>query len=102
VRLTRILAVMRFIGVNSARWLALVASLSVAAAPCRADEGVAISQLPRPVLRALGQRFPSGRILEAEWDGDGQGHYEIKVQDGPTRHIVYVRAKGTIYKDEID
>jgi hypothetical protein len=102
VRLTRILAIMRFIGVKSARWLALVVSLSVAAAPCRADEDVAVSQLPRPVLRALGQRFPSGQILEAEWDGDGPGHYEIKVQDGQTRHIVYVHADGAIYKDEID
>ena len=93
---------MRFIGFKPARWLALAASLSVAAAPCRADEDVAVSQLPRPVLRALGQRFSSDRILEAEWDGDGQGHYEIKVQYGHTRHKVYVHAEGTIYKDEID
>jgi hypothetical protein len=33
--------------------LALLATLIVAIAPCRADEDVAASQLPRPVLKAV-------------------------------------------------
>jgi hypothetical protein len=80
--------------------LALLATLIVAIAPCRADEDVAVSQLPRRVLKAVEARYPSGHILKAEWDSEG--YYEIKVQDSHTRHLLHVRPKGKILKDELD
>jgi hypothetical protein len=61
---------------------------------------LAVSQLPRPVLKAVEARYPSGHILEAELDSEG--FYEIKVQDGQTRHPLHVRPKGKIFKDELD
>jgi hypothetical protein len=80
--------------------LALLATLIVAIAPCRADEDVAVSQLPRRVLKSIEARYPSGHILKAEWDSEG--YYEIKVQDSRTRHLLHVRPKGKILKDELD
>jgi hypothetical protein len=85
---------------NTRRSLALLATFIVSVVPCRADKDVAVSQLPRAVLKAVESRYPSGHILEAEWDSEG--YYEIKVQDGQTRHLLHVRAKGKIFKDELD
>ena len=85
---------------NTPRSLALFATLILTIAPCRADKDVAISQLPRPVLKAVEARYPSGHILEAELDSEG--YYEIKVQNGQTRHLLHVRPKGKIFKDELD
>jgi hypothetical protein len=82
------------------RSLALLATLIVTIAPCRADQDVPVSQLPRPVLRAVEARYPSAHILKAEFDSEG--YYEIKVQDGHTRHLLHVRPKGKIFKDELD
>jgi hypothetical protein len=56
--------------------------------------------VPRPVLKAVEARYPSGHILKAEWDNEG--YYEIKVQDGQNRHLLHVRRKGKILKDEPD
>jgi hypothetical protein len=80
--------------------LALLATLILTIAPCRADKEVAVSQLPRPVLQAVEARYPSGHIVEAEWDSEG--YYDLKVQDGHTRHLLHVRPKGKIFKDELD
>jgi hypothetical protein len=85
---------------NTLRSLALLATLILTIAPCRADKEVAVSQLPRPVLQAVEARYPSGHILEAEWDSEG--YYDLKVQDGHTRHLLHVRPKGKIFKDELD
>ena len=85
---------------NIPRRLALLATFIVAIAPCRADTDVAVSQLPRSVLRAVEARHPSSHILKAEWDHEG--YYEIKVQDGHGRHLLHVRPKGKILKDEPD
>ena len=85
---------------NTPRSLALLATLILTIAPCRADKDVAVSQLPRPVLKAVEARYPSGHILEAELDSEG--FFEIKVQDGQTRHLLHVRPKGKIFKDELD
>ena len=85
---------------NTPRSLALLATLILTITPCRADEDVAVSQLPRTVLKAVETRYPSGHILKAEWDSEG--YYEIKVQDGQTRHELHVRPKGKIFKDEVD
>ena len=85
---------------NIPRSLALLATFIVTIAPCRADEEVAVSQLPRPVLKAVEARYPSGHILKAEWDSEG--YYEIKVEDGLTHHLLHVRPKGKILKDEPD
>ena len=85
---------------NTPRSLALLATFIITIAPCRADKDVAVSQLPRPVLKAVEARYPSGHILKAEWDSEG--YYEIKVQDGQTRHLLHVRPKGKIFKDEPD
>jgi hypothetical protein len=85
---------------NTPRGLALLATLIITIAPCRADEDVAVSHLPRRVLKAVEARYPSGHILKAEWDSEG--YYEIKVQDGQTRHLLHVRPKGKIFKDEPD
>ena len=90
----------RLLLMNTPRSLALLAAFVVSIAPCRADKEVAVSQLPRPVLKAVEARYPSSHILEAEWDSEG--YYEIKVQDGETRHLLHVRAKGKIFKDELD
>jgi hypothetical protein len=38
--------------------------------------------------------------VEAEWDSEG--YYDLKVQDGHTRHLLHVRPKGKIFKDELD
>jgi hypothetical protein len=80
--------------------LGLLATLIATLAPCRAEKDVAVSQLPRPVLKAVEARYPSGHILKAEWESEG--YYEIKVQDGRTRHLLHVRPKGKIFKDEPD
>ena len=85
---------------NTPRSLALLATLILTIAPCRADKDVAVSQLPRPVLKAVAARYPSGHIVEAEWDSEG--YHELKVQDGQTRHLLHVRPKGKIFKDELD
>ena len=85
---------------NIPRSLALLATFIVAIAPCRADTDVAVSQLPRSVLKAVEARHPSSHILKAEWDHEG--YYEIKVQDGQGRHLLHVRPKGKILKDEPD
>jgi hypothetical protein len=85
---------------NTLRSLALLATLILTIAPCRADKEVAVSQLPRPVLQAVEARYPSGHIVEAEWDSEG--YYDLKVQDGHTRHLLHVRPKGKIFKDELD
>ena len=85
---------------NTPRSLAVLATLILTIAPCRADKDVAVSQLPRPVLKAVEARYPSGHIVEAEWDSEG--YYELKVQDGQTRHLLHVRPKGKIFKDELD
>jgi hypothetical protein len=85
---------------NTLRSLALLATFILSIAPCRADKEVAVSQLPRAVLKAVETRYPSGHILEAEWDSEG--YYEIKVQDGQTQRLLHVRAKGKIFKDELD
>ena len=82
------------------RSLALLATFLVTLAPCRADQDVAVSQLPRPVLKAVEARYPSGHILKAEWDSEG--YYDIKVQDGHTKHLLHVRPRGKIFKDELD
>jgi hypothetical protein len=82
------------------RRLALLATFFVSLAPCRADQDVAVSQLPRPVLKAVEARYPSGHILKAEWDSEG--YYEIKVQDGHTKHLLHVRPRGKVFKDELD
>jgi hypothetical protein len=80
--------------------LAVLAIFIATLAPCRADKDVAVSQLPRPVVKAVAARYPSGHILKAEWDSEG--YYEIKVQDGQSRHLLHVRPKGKILKDEPD
>ena len=85
---------------NAPRSLALLATLILTIAPCWADEDVAVSQLPRRVLNAVEARYPSGHILKAEWDSEG--YYEIKVQDGQTRHKLHVGRKGKIFEDERD
>ena len=85
---------------NTPRSLALLATFILTIAPCRADEDVAVSQLPRRVLKAVETRYPSGHILKAEFDSEG--YYEIKVQDGHTLHLLHVRPKGKIFKDELD
>jgi hypothetical protein len=86
---------------NTPRTLALLAtSFIITVAPCRADHDVAVSQLPHRVLSAVENRYPSGHILKAEWDDEG--FYEIKVQDGHTRHELHVLPKGRIIKDEPD
>jgi hypothetical protein len=85
---------------NTPRSLALLATSIITIAPCLADKDVAVSQLPRPVLKAVGARYPSGHILKAEWDSEG--YYEIKVEDGQTHHLLQVRPKGKILKDEPD
>ena len=85
---------------NTPRSLALLATLIVAMVPCRADKDVAVSQLPRPVLKAVEARYPSGHIFKAEWDSEG--FYEIKVQDGHAHHLLHVGRKGKIFKDEPD
>ena len=86
---------------NTPRSLALLLAIFIITiAPCRADEDVPVSQLPRRVLKAVEARYPSGHILKAEWDHEG--YYEIKVQDGHTRHLLHVRPKGKIAKDEPD
>jgi hypothetical protein len=77
-----------------------LATFILALAPCRADKDVAVSQLPRPVVRAVEARYPTGHILEAELDSEG--YYEIKLQDGQSRHLLHVRPKGKIIKDELD
>jgi hypothetical protein len=82
------------------RRLALLATFLVTLAPCRADQDVAVSQLPRPVLKAVETRYPAGHILRAEWDSEG--YYEIKVQDSHTKHLLHVRPRGKIFKDELD
>jgi hypothetical protein len=86
---------------NNPRSLALLAAAFIAnLAPCRADQDVAVSQLPRRVLKAVEARYPSGHILRAEWDDEG--YYEIRVQDDHTKHVLHVRPKGKILKDEPD
>ena len=85
---------------STPRSLALLATFILALAPCRADKDVAVSQLPRPVVRAVEARYPTGHILEAELDSEG--YYEIKLQDGQSRHLLHVRPKGKIIKDELD
>jgi len=85
---------------NTPRSLALLAAFIITVATCRADTDVAVSQLPRPVLKAVEARYPSGHILKAEWDNEG--YYEIKVQDGHSVHELHVRRKGRILKDELD
>jgi hypothetical protein len=85
---------------NASRRLALLATLILTIAPSWADQDVAVSQLPRRVLKAIESRYPSGHILKAEWDTEG--YYEIKVQDGQTRHELHVGPKGKIFKDERD
>ena len=80
--------------------LALLAAFIITIAPCRADRDVAVSQLPRPVLKAVQARYPSGHIFKAEWDHEG--YYEIKVQDGHTHHLLHIRPKGRVLKDEPD
>jgi len=80
--------------------LAVLAIFIATLAPCRADRDVAVSQLPRPVVKAVAARYPSGHILKAEWDSEG--YYEIKVQEGQSRHLLHVRPKGKILKDEPD
>ena len=85
---------------NTPRSLALLATFIVSVVPCRADKDVAVSQLPRAVLKAVEARYPSGHILKAEWDSEG--YYEIKVQDGQTRHKLHVGPKGKIFEDERD
>jgi len=85
---------------STPRSLALLATFILASAPCRADKDVAVSQLPRPVVRAVEARYPTGHILEAELDSEG--YYEIKLQDGQSRHLLHVRPKGKIIKDELD
>ena len=86
---------------NTPRSLALLlATFIITIAPCRADEDVAVSQLPRSVLKAVEARHPSSHILKAEWDSEG--FYEIKVQDGHTHHLLHVGRKGKIFKDEPD
>lgn len=90
----------RLLRMNTPRTLALLATFIITVAPCRADTDVAVSQLPRPVLKAVEARYPSGHILKAEWDSEG--YYEIKVQDGHGRHRLHVRPKGRIFKDEPD
>jgi hypothetical protein len=82
------------------RSLALLAFFIATLAPCQADKDVAVSQLPRRVLKAVEARYPSGHILKAEWDSEG--YYEIKVQEGQTRHLLHVRPKGKVFKDEPD
>jgi hypothetical protein len=77
---------------NAPRNLALLATFFLAMAPCRADKDVAVSQLPRPVLRAVEAPYPSGHILEA--DLYSEGYYELKIQDGQTRHLLHVPPKG--------
>jgi hypothetical protein len=80
--------------------LALLTAFIITIAPCRADRDVAVSRLPRPVLKAVEARYPSGHIFKAEWDHEG--YYEIKVQDGHTHHLLHVRPKGRVLKDEPD
>ena len=80
--------------------LAWLTAFIITIAPCRADRDVAVSQLPRRVLKAVEARYPSGHILKAEWDSEG--FYEIKVEDGQTRHRLHVRPKGKILEDEPD
>lgn len=53
------------------------------------------------MLNATGQRFPSARMVKAGKDDDGQGNYKTKIQDGATRHNVYVNSEGTIYQGKI-
>ena len=84
---------------NTPGSLALLAtSFIITIAPCRADEEVAVSQLPHRVLNAVEARYPWGYILKAEWE-DQEGVYEIKVQDGHTRHRLHVRPTGWILED---
>jgi hypothetical protein len=85
---------------NTPRSLALLAAFILAVIPCRADKNVAVSQLPRSVLKSVEARYPTGHILEAEFDSEG--YYEIKLQDGQTRHLLHVRPKGKVIKDELD
>jgi len=85
---------------NIPRSLALLATLIVAIAPCRADKDVAVNQLPRPVLKAVLARYPAGHIYKAEWDSEG--FYEIKVQQGFSHHLLHVGRKGKVFKDEPD
>jgi hypothetical protein len=86
---------------NTPRFLALLAAAFIATlAPCRADHDVAVSQLPRRVLKAVETHYPSGHILRAEWDDEG--YYEIKVHDGHTKHLLHVQPNGKILKDEPD
>jgi hypothetical protein len=40
-------------------------------------------------------------MVKAGKDDDGQGNYKTKIQDGATRHNVYVNSEGTIYQDKI-
>jgi len=85
---------------NTPRFLASLATFILAIAPCRADEDVAVSQLPRAVVKAVEARYPSGHIFKAEWDHEG--FYEIKVQDGHSHHLLHVGRKGRVLKDETD
>jgi hypothetical protein len=85
---------------NTSRSLALLATFIVAIAPCRADKDVAVSQLPRPVVKAVVARYPSGAIVKAEWDSEG--FYEIEVKQGFSRHLLHVSRKGKVLKDEPD
>jgi hypothetical protein len=78
----------------------LAAAFTATLVPCRADQDVAVSQLPRRVLKAVEARYPSGHILRAEWDDEG--YYEIKVRDDHTKHLLHVQPKGKILKDEPD
>jgi hypothetical protein len=41
-------------------------------------------------------------LLKLSNRNGGEGYYEIKVQDSHTRHLLHVRPKGKILKDELD
>src|ERR1700751_901209 len=82
------------------RTFALLATFIATLAPCRADKDVAVGRLPRPVRKAIQARCPPGHILEAEFDSEG--YYEIKVENSQDGHLLYVRPKGKIFKDELD
>jgi hypothetical protein len=67
--------------------------------PVRADDDVAINQLPNPVVNAIQTQFPKAELLSAERDrDDGKTKYEVKIRTENGRKDVKVTPEGEILK----
>lgn len=86
------------------RWIAAVCLVGVLQLGVWAGEPIPLSELPKPVVQAIQERFPQGEMLSAEREtDDGQLKFEVKVRSDGKVFEVDVTPDGQILSvDEED